>query len=90
MLMEVVDLCVSVNFKNGNKTYADKKDFVLKAIENQISYEKARNMHLEKLIEKIDIELIVNQYNKNREKVKNSKKLLSIVKPSGGNSRKNA
>lgn len=40
-LIEIVDYCVSNIFFNGTQKYVDRKDFVTKAVQNQIESEKA-------------------------------------------------
>jgi hypothetical protein len=49
-LMEVVDACVTNIFLNGAQAYKNKKDFVIKAVVQQIENEKSINRKLQKLI----------------------------------------
>jgi len=49
-LIEVVDNCVSSILINGAQKYVDRKDFVTKAIQNQIENEKEGNPKLKRLL----------------------------------------
>lgn len=45
-LMEVVDTCVTNIFSNGAQVYKNKKDFVIKSVQQQIENEKSVNKNL--------------------------------------------
>ena len=45
-LIRVVELCVASVFKGGDKFYKGKKDFIVKAIQNQIVFEANKNKEL--------------------------------------------
>jgi metal-responsive CopG/Arc/MetJ family transcriptional regulator len=49
-LIELVDNCVSNIFYNGSRKYVDRKDFVTKAVQNQIENEKDNNPKLRKTL----------------------------------------
>lgn len=49
-LIEIVDNCVTNILKNGAQKYVDRKDFVTKAVQNQIELEKEDNSKLKKLL----------------------------------------
>lgn len=49
-LIEIVDNCVTNIFKNGAQKYVDRKDFVTKAVQNQIDLEKEENSKLKKVL----------------------------------------
>ena len=54
-LVEVVDTCVTGILKNGTQIYANRKDFVIKSILQQIETEKTVNQNLtKKLKQKIE------------------------------------
>ena len=54
-LVEVVDTCVTGIFRNGTQIYANRKDFVVKSILQQIETEKTENHSLsKKLKQKIE------------------------------------
>lgn len=50
-LMEVVDICIANIYKNGIQVYSSRKEFIVKAINVLIEYEKARHQDLEKVLE---------------------------------------
>ncbi len=53
--MEVIDTCVTGICKNGTQIYANRKDFVVKSILQQIETEKTENHSLsKKLKQKIE------------------------------------
>lgn len=43
-LVGVVDTCVAGIFKNGTQVYANRKDFIIKAIQQQIDFEKSKEI----------------------------------------------
>lgn len=45
-LIGIVDLCVSSIFHGGAQVYTSKKDFIVKAIQNQIESEAKKNKEL--------------------------------------------
>lgn len=45
-LIGIVDLCVSSILKGGTQVYTSKKDFIVKAIQNQIDLEAKKNKDL--------------------------------------------
>jgi hypothetical protein len=49
-LVGIVELCVASVFRGGDKFYKGKKDFIVKAIQNQIELEIKKNPELEKSI----------------------------------------
>lgn len=56
-LIEIVDSCVASIFQNGARKYVDRKDFVTKAVQNQIELEKENNSKLRKTIVSITREV---------------------------------
>jgi hypothetical protein len=60
-LMEVVDSCVTNIFTNGTQVYKNKKDFIIKAVVQQIENEKSINRKLQKLISQQEQELLLLQ-----------------------------
>jgi hypothetical protein len=49
-LIGIVELCVASVFRGGDKFYKGKKDFIVKAIQNQIESEAKKNPDLAKTI----------------------------------------
>ena len=103
-MMEVVDICVSMIYRNGAYIYGDKKEFVMRAIQNLVDIEKHRSEKLAKKINKYDLEEIIKQFNINRYSSGSAVKFKEVSKQqqptpeeylvkttqAGGNRRKNA
>ena len=79
-LVEVVDACVTGICKNGAQVYANRKDFVIKAVIHQIDNEKNISQTLAKKINK-NISIVEESQERNKK--------LTIAKAGGGNRLKN-
>lgn len=62
---KVIDTCVSSILLSGEQKYVDRKDFVIKSIQNQIDSEKENNSNLQKVLKKLDSEIFQVVYAKN-------------------------
>jgi hypothetical protein len=68
-LGEVIDTCVSTILKGGTLKYQDRKDFIVKSIQNQIEKEKQRNPILQEKLSKIKSSaevVVINNSNNSR------------------------
>lgn len=54
-LVEVIDTCVTGILTNGTQVYANRKDFVIKSVVQQIENEKTVNQNLSRKINKINL-----------------------------------
>ena len=55
----IIDYCVAHLLKNGANKYTSRKDFVIKAIQNQLEREKLHNIRLRQTLARVDQEALV-------------------------------
>lgn len=84
-LVEVVDTCVTNIISNGAQVYKNKKDFIIKAVVQQIENEKSINRSLARKIDAKEQTEIIKKEFKN---LKHDKVILQ-QQTRGGNRSKN-